>query len=353
MTGSDDAFCKLLMVRSGTYPLVAFLAIAILLEYLVHYQFHISVAYTHLFYPIIVISAIWFQRRAVLIALFFGICHILVSYSIEGGIPAEAIFRAMMLCLVAYIAGSLVRCMTLFRNEVVMRNEELERTQAAYQMANKKLNLLSGITRHDILNQLTALLGYQEIAQEMCEDPALLDILQKEQLAAQTITRQMQFTRHYQDIGVKAPVWHNLTRTIQKIRAEFYHDIIKLTTSIPDVSIFADPLFPLICQNLIDNSVRHGTTLTRITFSAEPAGPDLLLVYEDDGIGVPEDEKTKIFERGYGKNTGMGLFLSQEILAITGLVMKETGIPGKGVRFEIRIPAGSFRYAASERDPGA
>lgn len=353
MPGSDDAFCKLLMVRSKGPALVAFLAIAILLEYVVHYQFQISVAYTHLFYPIIIISAIWFQRRAVLIALFFGLLHILVSYSIDDCLSFETVFRAMMLCLVAYIAGSLVRCMTLFRDEVVMRNEELERTQAAYRMANKKLNLLSGITRHDILNQLTALLGYQEIAQEMCEDPALLDILQKEQLAAQTITRQMQFTRHYQDIGVKAPVWHNMTRTIQKIRSEFHHDSITIDSSIPDLSIFADPLFPLICQNLIDNSVRHGTTVTRISFSAEPAGPDLLLVYEDDGIGVSEDEKEKIFERGYGKNTGMGLFLSQEILAITGLVMKETGIPGKGVRFEILIPTGSFRYTASENNTEA
>lgn len=41
----------------------------------------------------------------------------------------------------------------------------------------KKLNILSGITRYDILNQLTALLGYQELAQEMCNDPELLEII--------------------------------------------------------------------------------------------------------------------------------------------------------------------------------
>ena len=63
---------------------------------------------------------------------------------------------------------------------------------------------------------------------------------------------------------------------------------------------------------------------------------------------VANDEKEKIFERGFGKHTGMGLFLSQEILAITGLSLKETGIYGSGVRFEIEVPEGSYRLVPDE-----
>ncbi|PKL57911.1 MAG: sensor histidine kinase, partial [Methanomicrobiales archaeon HGW-Methanomicrobiales-5] len=42
--------------------------------------------------------------------------------------------------------------------------------------------------------------------------------------------------------------------------------------------------------------------------------------------------------RGFGKHTGLGLFLSREILSITGISITETGTPDKGVRFEIHVP---------------
>jgi signal transduction histidine kinase len=58
---------------------------------------------------------------------------------------------------------------------------------------------------------------------------------------------------------------------------------------------------------------------------------------------VQESDKERIFKKGFGKNTGLGLFLSREILSITGLTMKETGIYGKGVRFEIIVPQGKYR----------
>ncbi|MCX6693494.1 MAG: hypothetical protein NT074_02940 [Methanomicrobiales archaeon] len=71
----------------------------------------------------------------------------------------------------------------------------------------------------------------------------------------------------------------------------------------------------------------------------------LAIVYEDDGIGVHETDKERIFEKGFGNNTGLGLFLSREILAITGLSIKESGVYCKGVRFEILVPKGKFRFS--------
>ena len=57
----------------------------------------------------------------------------------------------------------------------------------------------------------------------------------------------------------------------------------------------------------------------------------------------PPGEKARIFERGVGKNTGMGLFLTREILGITGITITETGDWKKGARFEIRVPRGMYR----------
>ncbi|MDD1696400.1 MAG: sensor histidine kinase, partial [Methanoregula sp.] len=66
------------------------------------------------------------------------------------------------------------------------------------------------------------------------------------------------------------------------------------------------------------------------------------------GKGIPVTEKEKIFEFGYGKGTGFGLFLIRELLGNTGITITETGEPGKGVKFEIVIPKGKFRKVKSE-----
>ena len=60
-------------------------------------------------------------------------------------------------------------------------------------------------------------------------------------------------------------------------------------------------------------------------------------------MGISDEDKKKLFTRGFGKNTGLGLFLSREILAITGITIIENGTPGKGARFEITVPKGGWR----------
>ncbi len=107
--------------------------------------------------------------------------------------------------------------------------------------------------------------------------------------------------------------------------------------------VFADPLITKVFYNLMDNAARHGGTITTIRFTLEECGPDTILICEDDGVGVPAEDKERIFERGFGKNTGLGLALSREILAITGITIRETGEPGAGVRFEIVVPKGAYR----------
>ena len=62
------------------------------------------------------------------------------------------------------------------------------------------------------------------------------------------------------------------------------------------------------------------------------------LIYEDNGVGIPKAEKDKVFEEGYGKGTGYGLYLIRKMCEVYGWSAKETGKHGKGAQFTITIP---------------
>jgi len=226
--------------------------------------------------------------------------------------------------------------------------QERKRFEAAIQLANRKLNTLSSITRHDILNQITAVVMYLSLAEELSTDPAVLDHLKKIEQITQLIQKQIRFTRDYQNIGATAPQWQNLAATIDEATGDLDLRNIRVERDVKNLEVYADYLLSKVFYNLVDNSLRHGgkVTFCRITQSPEPAG--IVVLYEDDGVGVPEDAKEKIFRREYYRNTGYGLFLTQEILSITGLTIRETGVPGKGVRFEIHVPKGAFRFGTQE-----
>jgi signal transduction histidine kinase len=219
------------------------------------------------------------------------------------------------------------------------------RAEEALRQANRKLNLLSGITRHDLKNQLLTLNGFLEISKKYPGDAAkMLEFIAKERKVVKTMERQIAFTKEYEAIGVNAPVWQDCRTLIETAAKQVLTGTITVKNDMPAGSeVFADPLIVKVCYNLMDNAVRHGGKITTLRFFGEERDGDHIIVCEDDGAGIPAEEKEQVFERGFGKNTGMGLFLSAEILSITGITIRETGEPGKGARFEITVPKGVWR----------
>jgi len=216
---------------------------------------------------------------------------------------------------------------------------ERKRAETSMREVNKKITLLSSITRHDVANQVTLLRGLADIAREKETDPEISHLLAKIDRAGATIARHVEFTRTYQEIGMQAPEWFSLGTMIEKLHPEG----ISLTSTCGNAEIYADPMIEKVFLNLFDNSIRHGEHVTAIHMRCEQKADSLTILYEDDGTGVPEDQKEKIFTRGFGNNTGLGLFLSREILGITGISIEETGMYGRGARFEMHVPHGAFR----------
>jgi signal transduction histidine kinase len=218
--------------------------------------------------------------------------------------------------------------------------------EEALRTANKKLHLLSGITRHDISNQLVALNGYIQLSEGAIDDPSRLrEYIAMEQKIADVIASQIRFTKDYEDLGVKNPAWQEVSALVENSIAALPMGNIRLEIGCPGLWVFADPLLEKVFYNLIDNSLRYGgEKMTGIRITAADREGILRIRYEDDGNGISEKDKMQLFTRGYGTRTGLGLFLSREILSITGITITENGEPGKGVRFEIVVPEGAWRF---------
>ena len=231
--------------------------------------------------------------------------------------------------------------------EMHFYTSQLQQYADALAQTNDKLNLLNSITRHDILNQLTVILGYLEIMKMKFPDPALQDILDKETLAASNIRTQIMFTKDYQDIGVKSPQWFDIGKVISSVAASLPLSHVSLEVHLDKLELYADPLFEKVFYTLMENTLRHGKNVTTIRFSFKTLDDGLVVIYEDNGGGIPAEHKEAIFERRFFRHTGFGLFLSRTILGITGMTIRETGIPGKGARFEISVRTGSYRITDS------
>jgi PAS domain S-box-containing protein len=214
---------------------------------------------------------------------------------------------------------------------------------------NRKLNLMNDITRHDMLNQLTVLNSYLALAGEQEADMATKKYLVRSEQVVDTIQAQILFARDYQKIGVESPQWQNISVTIARARLPQKISSIAIDDRCSDFEIFADPLLEKVFYNLLDNAVRYAGPQPEIHFSVAEEHGRLVVICEDNGKGVSPENKEKIFQRGFGKNTGLGLFLIREILAMTGISIHETGEEGQGSRFEISVPAGMYRVTAAKK----
>jgi len=236
------------------------------------------------------------------------------------------------------------RCMMGIFHDI----SDIKKAHDALQLANKKLNLLAEITRHDIRNKLTVLGGYLELFTDHPPEPQHSMYLTKLKTAVKMITENIEFTKLYQDLGVVEPKWQNVTDLFYRVCIHI--DIRKIRFEAPadGLEIFADPLLERVFYNIVENAVEHGDRVSVVRLFSEESSDGLLIRIEDDGIGIPVHDKEMIFERGFGKNTGLGLFLSREILSITNISIKEAGEFQHGARFEINVPKGVYRFSRTE-----
>ena len=163
---------------------------------------------------------------------------------------------------------------------------------------------------------------------------------------AGSIVNSLDFAKNYQDMGVKPPRWQSIGQVFLFAisHLDFLH--ISRNLQVKDLEVYADPLLEMVFFHLMQNILRYGGHATEVIIRYEEKPDGLVLFVEDNGVGIPVETKHMIFDRGYGKNTSLGLFFVREVLSITAMTNKETGEPGKGARFEIFMPKGTYRFSS-------
>lgn len=227
--------------------------------------------------------------------------------------------------------------------EYVRDITERKHAEAALEQVTKKLSLLNYVTLNEIENAIFTISGYITLIKSQ-HDGHLDEYLELVGESIRRIQKSLSFAKDYQQIGANIPQWQDVYQSFIFGISHLDFSHIHRTVKLDNLEIYASPLIERVFLALAKNVINHAKGATEVTLGYEIVKDGLLLNFRDNGPGIPDTRKEKIFERGYGSLKGMELFLVREILSITGITIRETGTYGEGACFEFFVPNGAYRF---------
>ncbi len=226
--------------------------------------------------------------------------------------------------------------------ELVQAKESLETALYETEVLNEKLSVVGGLTRHNVRNKLMAIAGQAYLLQKrMGANPDVTAFTDKLNTFVEQAEKLLEFSRVYEKIGMEQLRPISVADCFSGAVAMFPElQKLQVSNELDGLVVTADSLLMQVFYNLIDNSLKHGAKVTRIQAHFTQDDGKVTLVYEDDGVGIAEAAKAKLFTEvpDAAKAIAHGLFLIQKLMAVYGWTITENGKPGKGVKFTITIP---------------
>ena len=127
----------------------------------------------------------------------------------------------------------------------------------ALELAEKKLEIVGSVTRHDVLNQLTAIMGYNELMSTMVQDKEQRGFLEVQRRSSEKMRRIFAYSKVYQAIGEEPPTWQTLEMLVKFAREDVDPGTVAFRSELPTCSVFTDPLFSKVLSYLFDLSLIH------------------------------------------------------------------------------------------------
>jgi PAS domain S-box-containing protein len=220
--------------------------------------------------------------------------------------------------------------------------EKLKESSRRIEIMNEKLRVVGSLTRHDVRNKLSVIPGYSYLIKKKHPDQAdVVEGLSKMEQTVKEVEKVFEFAKAYEQLGVENLVVIDVEKAVDEAAGMFSDLKFNVVNNCSGLSVMADSFIRQLIYNLIDNTRKYGkkTKITKVHYEKTDED-NLNLIYEDDGEGIPLENKQYLFEKGFstGGSTGFGLFLSKKMIEVYGWTIKEMGEPGKGAKFVITIP---------------
>jgi PAS domain S-box-containing protein len=218
--------------------------------------------------------------------------------------------------LVSYTAGTIDR---------------IER-EAALERQNERLEEFASIVSHDLRNPLNVATGRLALAREQGEDSHLADVERAHTRMAAMIDDLLALAREGRSAIETEPVdvaelVSDCWRHVETKEARLDVETARVIEADPD-------RFRRLFENLVSNAVEHAGPGVTVTVGDLEDG----LFVEDDGPGIPADEREVVFETGYSAprtGTGFGLGIVEQICDAHDWNVLVTAGDDGGARFEL------------------
>lgn len=220
---------------------------------------------------------------------------------------------------------------------------EKKNAETALKNANAEINVLSRLTRDDLMGRVDAAAGILAKVQQKNVSPHAAPLVTLLEAVIASIRRRLELAASLQDLGSHPPSWQPVQAILDAAIARHARGPVSIRVWTERLEIYADGHLPEVFSNLIDNAVRYGKDITEVVVTYHVLPDGLEIIVEDDGCGVMPDAKESIFEYDSMKHSGFGLFVDRQILGVTGISLSETGAYGSGGRFVLHVPQGRYR----------
>ncbi|MBN1432938.1 MAG: GNAT family N-acetyltransferase [Methanomicrobiaceae archaeon] len=235
--------------------------------------------------------------------------------------------------------------------ETIRNVTDMVMTESALSNTTRKLNTLTGIIRTDISNNLNVISGFiRETEEGKFTEPDFHIFIKKLKDVIKNVHRRLEISRDFRDLGTKSPAWLSVQDEVKKAAGKLDMGKVDFHPWTERLEIFADPYLSTVFYHLFENPLKFKGEVTGIIVNYNIRDDKCYIIVEDDGPGIVDSDKKTLFNQSGEEGYGHGLFLSHEILSITGIEIRETGIAGKGARFELIVPSGGFRIDEGEED---
>jgi PAS domain S-box-containing protein len=219
---------------------------------------------------------------------------------------------------------------------VAMDVTERRRRERELQRQNERLEEFAGVVSHDLQNPLNVAAGRVELAREECDCDHLADAARALDRMDELVTDLLRLAREgtrVDDIesvalpGLIEECWGTVEAPGATLDVE------------TALTIRADPRrLRHLLSNLLRNAVEHGATAGGVTVTVGTLDDGTGFYVADDGPGIPDDERERVFESGYSTETdgtGFGLAIAEEAAEAHGWSIDATESAAGGARFDV------------------